>query len=323
MSTTLPEGFGQTGAGGVSLSTRTYPLIPAAVLAGLKIRADSGRLDTTDVQNADSFRTGELGRTYTIGRKTVRGRWKTRYGTGVRADGERAPLIFDSPGFSSGVRQLDAAIAQRLGGEAEVYRLVAKWSDENDKAARQWAAAVRDARAQATKNFAAQAEFERNRPETPDERAARVYEEQRQATLRKIRTERIFNAIESGDSRDAARLRARLGKIEQVAGLGRAYAARLDAGEDPAAAAAEVVPDPEAVVDDEAEVSPIDRLYPLEDVGYYVDTFAALGPEWGALYLGFTDAADLPLAAAEFYVDTFDSLPLPWRNLYNQAILEI
>jgi hypothetical protein len=321
--TTAPP-TGGTGIGGVSLSTRTYPLVPAAVLRGLKVRADSGRLDTTDVQNADSFRTGDLGRTYTIGRRTVRLRWRTRYGTGVREDGERAPLVFDRPGFSSGVRQLDDSMDRRLGGEANAYALVAKWSDENAQAARQYAAAVRDAREQAMDNAAARAEFERNRPETPEERAARVREEERQATLRRLRTERIFGAIQSSTGREGARLRARLAKIEEVAGLGRAYAARLDAGEDPVAAAAETVPDPETVVDDEAEdVSPIDRLYPLEEQAYYVETFAALGPEWGALYLGFTDQADLPLAAPDFYVSTFDTLPPPWRNLYNQALLEM
>lgn len=322
MSTAPPTGG--TGAGGVSLSTRTYPLVPAAVLAGLKIRADSGRLDTTDVQNADAFRAGDLGRTYEIGRRTVRLRWQTKYGTGVRADGERAPLVFDRPGFTAGVRQLDAAVARRLGGEAEAYRLVAAWSDENARAARQYATAVRDAREQAMDNAAAQAEFERTRPETPEERAARVREEERQATLRRLRTERIFGAIQSSTGREGTRLRARLAKIEEVAGLGRAYAARLDAGEDPAAAAAETVPDPETVVDDEAEdVSPIDRLYPLEEQAYYVETFAALGPEWGALYLGFTDQADIPLASADYYVRTFDALPAPWRNLYNQALTEI
>lgn len=310
------------GLGGVLLSSAEFPRVPRAVLDGIVRRANAGKLDTIDEQNAAALRAGDLGRTYTIGRREIRLRWRTRYGTGIREDGERAPILFDAPGFASGVRQLDAAVARRLGGEADAYALVARWSRDNDDAGRQYLAAVRDARQQAVENARAVQATADAQPETAQDRADAAAARARALRTARIRAERIGDKIRNSDSREAQRLNARLTFIQQNNALTGAYADAIDRGADPAEAAAELVPEVPTTAD-VAEVSPIDRLYPLEDVGYYLDTFAALGPEWGALYLGFTDAADLPLAVPEFYVSTFDTLPPPWRNLYNQALLEL
>lgn len=310
------------GLGGVLLSSAEFPRVPRAVLDGIVRRANAGRLDTIDEQNAAALRAGDLGRTYTIGRQVFPMRWRTRYGTGIREDGERAPMVFDSPGFASGVRQTDAAVERRLGGVEDAYALVARWSRDNDDAARQYLAAVRDAREQAVENARAVQATAEAQPETAQDRADAAAARARAMRTARIRSERIGDKLKNSTSREFQRLNARLTFIQQNNALTGAYADAIDRGADPAEAAAELVPDVPTMAE-VAEVSPIDRLYPLEDVGYYVDTFAALGPEWGALYLGFTDAADLPLAAPQFYVDTFDSLPLPWRNLYNQALLEI
>ena len=310
------------GSGGVFLAAAAYPRVPAAILAGLVKRANAGKLDTVDEQNAENARTVSREVTVTKGRNSDTYPWRGFRFTGVDRDGNRATVQLLEPSLESGKRQIVRVYeSSSFSGRGDSFALPVEWSNNNEKAMREYKAALADAREQAQANNAARAAAD-DAFESPDERAARLRQEAIDKQKAKARAAKIADRFRTGDSRDASAYQARIARISENSELTGLFARLIDEGRDVEQAAEDVVADV-GDVGDVANVSALDRLYPLEDDAYYLDTFAALPLGWGELYLGLTGEADLPLEPDQYYIDTFRTIPQPWQNLYRQAMATI
>jgi hypothetical protein len=317
---TIAGGTGGAGLGGVALSSSTYNAVPRAILDGIELRAERGLLDSIDERAENRSVTREV--TFTRG---FRGRDKTTVewrgyllNNGVTPNGERGRVLFIEPSLDSGKRQLLALFeASRMDGAVNAKSRALEWSVANLNTLNQYRAAIRDARGQAMANAAAAAAFD-EAFETPEERAEAQREAEREKRMAKVRAAKIAERYRTGDSREARAYQARIARISENSALTGLYARLLDEGRDVEEAAAELVPEAEA-----EPVSALDRLYPLEDAAYYLDTFAELPLGWGELYLGLIDEADVPLQPDQYYIETFATIPQPWQNLYRQAMTSL
>jgi hypothetical protein len=251
--------------------------------------------------------------------------WSGLVGRGIRDDGTLGTIEFFEPPQDSGRRQIEADLERRGGSLFSAEVLADGWTIENNNRRSDYRRAIDDALGQIVANNAARAAVQAETADydatTPEGRAAAAARRERALRLAAIRADKIKATIDGSDSLAARRLAGRLAFIEASNGLTGAYAAAIDRGEDPAEAAAALVPDPTADEPVE-ESSPLDRLYPLEDDQYYVETFDALPAGWPEFYVHFVDAGAPTLQPDQYYVDTFASLPAPWQNLYQQAIAE-
>ena len=315
---TIAGGSGNAGLGGVYLDPADYPALrPARVLA-IARRANAGQLDARDRARVSDMRQGT--RAVIVSQKGLRGgdtryAWNGYTGTGIRDDGSIGSIEFFEPSQDTGRRLIERAANDRE-DVGTINLMVMDWTFSNDSRRRDYSRAVNDALQQLVDNARRAAEVGASIT-TPQERIDAARARDRAMSTAARRAEAIGARIKAGSSREARALGARLAKIQGSAGLLGAYAAALDQGEDPAAAAEALVPAAPAEV-----VSPLDRLYPLEDDQYYVDTFDALPMGWPEFYVHFVDAGAPALQPDQYYVDTFASLPPPWANLYQQAIAE-
>jgi hypothetical protein len=316
---TIAGGSGNAGLGGVYLNPADYPALRPERVRAIAARANRGALTSQDRADGQSMRRSE--RAVNIEKRGVFGyndriTWAGYTGRGIRDDGSTGNIEFFEPPQDSGRRQIERTLnagADQFGAQV----LADSWSGENTVRRNQYIAAIQDAERQLVDNARRRSEVDQSIT-TPEERAQSAADRDRAQRLASARAQKIGDRIAAGSTREARALGARLAKIQSSVGLIGAYAAAIDRGEDPAAAAEELVPEAPAEV-----VSPLDRLYPLEDDQYYVDTFDALPAGWPEFYVHFVDAASPPLQDDQYYVDTFVSLPAPWANLYQQAISEI
>jgi hypothetical protein len=319
---TIAGGSGNAGLGGVYLNPADYPALrPARVLA-IARRANAGQLDARDRARVNDMRQGT--RAVIVSQKGVFGgdtryAWNGYTGTGIRDDGSIGSIEFFEPSQDTGRRLIDRAANDRE-DVGTINLMVMDWTFANDSRRRDYSRAIDDALQQLVDNARRAAQVDASIT-TPQERIEAAAARDRAMRLASARAQKIGDRIAGGSTREARALGARLAAIQGSAGLIGAYAAALDRGADPLAAAEELVPEVPAEAET-AEVSALDRLYPLEAPDYYLETFSALPAPWGALYLGFTGSADVPLESPDYYLQTLPTLPKPWYNLYIQAIQE-